>query len=108
MSTTKTKVLTNAVLKSMLPDTVSARGKCTDLNTCIQAGIYSITESALNLPPGAPAYGVLIVQVSSYYGLQTFVTRTSATMFIRTFIAGPDTSDFSEWRKVQPVAISEA
>lgn len=57
----KTKLLTNEVLKGIMSDAMVTRRTCADFNMCIDTGIWYVDHTTANLPTDAYRYGVLIV-----------------------------------------------
>lgn len=97
------KVLSNEYLKGVMTDAVVNRGRCSDINTCRQAGVYGITPmDTVNIPSQINGYGILKVEVSGVYGLQTICSRKAPMkVLMRTFMATNTDPDFSDWSMIQ-------
>lgn len=86
MSAEKTTELTEAILLSLLPDTLIERRSLpsgSDLNAVTQPGCYLIaTSDLMNLPAGIPKYATLVV-LPGYYLTHMLIPTQSPCLLIR-------------------------
>lgn len=83
--TLATAALTNAVLKSVLTDTVKAGSWFSDANEILQAGVYPCGDNIQNTPNNL-GMGILVVFDTGnaiFSTLQIFVSSDSQNLFFR-------------------------
>lgn len=75
----ETKQLTNTLLKGLMTDSVADRDYCTDMDTCMESGYYTVSaQRTVNIPEGAYSYGVLLVMKSRSFVSQIYHAHHAA------------------------------
>lgn len=96
-----TKTLTEALIKSKLPDLLMSRGQATSLNDVTVPGIYSVYNVADC--PAKDLYGILIhVNVTATIMSQVFITNYGSGLFYRNKWG----KSWLAWRKVNSEAVA--
>ena len=97
---TKTKALTNALLKDVMTDAMVIRGVCADLDTCKANGIYSLTADTKNRP--IPGIGIAEVICRGNAVFQRVIPLEVAYICMRSTIQSG--SAWMAWRTFNPSA----
>lgn len=109
----ETKVLTNEALKKAVPEALTWKGICTDMDSCVTAGYYGVTAEITEgfSIPNCWKYGILTVKVASSlnYITQEYIphnSRLTSTLVtvttdfaIRFYVNG----DWGPWRRFEGV-----
>lgn len=96
LTTTQTKVLSEAALTQLLPNALVHRGKCEDINNCLQPGFWFTSINVLNCPASQP-YGILMVLASPLYAVQVYWPIGQKLIYSRTAELYLNPVGYSPW-----------
>ena len=97
----KTTELTNALLKGLMPDTLSVRGTLMDFDAPPTCGIFDVIPSETvdrHYPDGAYKYGVAVEAVAASFGFVIYIPHNPKNGGESLYIRGWYRGAWGAWR----------